>query len=143
MRGHETFDVADVFGDDFLHFHAQIYNDRRSDDEVEFVERILGLSPAASVLDVACGIGRISLRLAARGYHVYGIDIAPAYIDAARAAAALSDQQTQDRLRYEQRDMRDLSGLGEFDAVLCWSTSFGYFDDAGNRAALPEMARVL
>jgi SAM-dependent methyltransferase len=39
--------------------------------------------------------------------------------------------------------MRDLSGLGEFDAVLCWSTSFGYFDDAGNRTALAEMVRVL
>ncbi|NOX29024.1 MAG: class I SAM-dependent methyltransferase [Actinobacteria bacterium] len=30
-----------------------------------------------------------------------------------------------------------------FDAVICWFTSFGYFDDHGNRAVLSEFARVL
>jgi SAM-dependent methyltransferase len=30
-----------------------------------------------------------------------------------------------------------------FDAVLLWFTSFGYFDDEGNRAVLRELRRVL
>ncbi len=32
---------------------------------------------------------------------------------------------------------------GSFDAVVSWFTSFGYFDDAGNRQVLAECRRVL
>lgn len=32
---------------------------------------------------------------------------------------------------------------GPFDAVVCWFTSFGYFDDDDNRLVLQEFANVL
>lgn len=32
---------------------------------------------------------------------------------------------------------------GPFDAVVCWFTSFGYFDDDDNRKVLDEFAQVL
>src|SRR5690606_31035793 len=40
-------------------------------------------------------------------------------------------------------DLRRLGVDGPFDTVVCWFTSFGYFDDAYNRAVLAEFARVL
>lgn len=40
--------------------------------------------------------------------------------------------------------MRELPfGDASFDAALVWFTSFGYFDDDGNRAVLRELRRVL
>jgi 2-polyprenyl-3-methyl-5-hydroxy-6-metoxy-1,4-benzoquinol methylase len=38
----------------------------------------------AKVLDLACGIGRISINLAKAGYQVVGVDISPLYLDFAR-----------------------------------------------------------
>jgi ubiquinone/menaquinone biosynthesis C-methylase UbiE len=54
-------------------------------------ERLLlpQLPPApASVADLGCGTGSLSLLLASAGHDVVGIDIAPRMIDAARAKAA-------------------------------------------------------
>ena len=39
---------------------------------------------AARILDLASGIGRISIGLAKRGYEVVGADISPLYLDYAR-----------------------------------------------------------
>ena len=44
---------------------------------------------------------------------------------------------------YRVGDLRRLGVDGPFDDVVCWFTSFGYFDDADNRAVLAEFARVL
>jgi SAM-dependent methyltransferase len=39
--------------------------------------------------------------------------------------------------------MRRLPWTERFDRVVNWFTAFGYFDDAGNRQVLTEVARVL
>ena len=39
------------------------------------------------ILDLACGIGRISIPLAENGYKVIGIDISPSYIQRAKEYA--------------------------------------------------------
>ncbi|HEX6470154.1 MAG TPA: class I SAM-dependent methyltransferase, partial [Streptosporangiaceae bacterium] len=45
---------------------------------------------------------------------------------------------------YIDGDMRSLPWEdGRFDRVINWFTAFGYFEDAGNRAVLAEVARVL
>ena len=40
-------------------------------------------------------------------------------------------------------DLRRLPVTGTFDAVICWFTSFGYFDDTENKRVLAELHRVL
>jgi SAM-dependent methyltransferase len=44
---------------------------------------------------------------------------------------------------FECRDMRDLPWPGAFDAAFCMGNSFGYFDDAGNRAFLRALYDAL
>jgi SAM-dependent methyltransferase len=44
---------------------------------------------------------------------------------------------------YVEGDMRSLPWQERFDVVLNWFTSFGYFDDEGNRAWLGEAREVL
>jgi SAM-dependent methyltransferase len=57
------------------------------------------------------------------------------FIDVAR-----SDKSTAD---YHLGDLRQLPVDGPFDAAISWFTSFGYFDDDGNRQVLAEYRRVL
>ena len=46
-------------------------------------------------------------------------------------------------MEYVQGDLRELPFDGRFDAVLNWFTSFGYFDDEGNRRVLEGFHRAL
>jgi len=108
--------------------------------EVEFVTRALDLPPGSPVLDLCCGWGRHTVRLAQRGYRMTGLDLSPYHIelanDAAREAAV--------EVRWLEGDMRRIPCPdASFDAVINLFTSFGYFDDAENQRVLEEVARVL
>jgi ubiquinone/menaquinone biosynthesis C-methylase UbiE len=107
--------------------------------EADFLERALRLLSGTRVLDVACGHGRLAVELAARGCEVTGVDISEEFLDRARGAAA-------DRgvsVDFVHGDMQRLAFRGAFDAVYCMGSSFGFFDDAGNQAALDGAARAL
>jgi SAM-dependent methyltransferase len=135
----QAFDVEGVFGDDYLHFYGEQLEER-ADAEADLIWRLLGLEPGMEVLDLACGHGRIAGRLAARGCRLTGMDAMPHFLELARADAAGRAV----TVTYVEGDMRSLPwAAGRFDRVINWFTAFGYFDDAGNRAVLAEVARVL
>jgi SAM-dependent methyltransferase len=107
--------------------------------EAGAIERLLELETGATVLDVPCGDGRLSVELAARGYSLTGVDITPEFLDRARRGA--SDRGVE--LVLHERDMRDLLWQDEFDGALCYWGSFGYFDDDGNTEFLRAVATAL
>lgn len=133
------FDVSATFNDDYLWFYEQSLTDERNEREAKKIVDILGLEDKASILDAPCGHGRLSNILAARGHDVTGVDITPLFLDRAKGDATTSGV----AVDYRMGDLRQLPVDGPFDVVICWYTSFGYFDDAGNQAALSEFARVL
>ena len=105
--------------------------------EVEFIDGNLPAGAGQRVLDVCCGQGRISNPLALMGHEVLGMDRDGGAIDLARSNASPN-------ARYLEMDMRDVEKVpGEFDAVLCWWQSFGYFDDATNADVLSQMSGKL
>ena len=109
--------------------------------EVDFLSNVLALDTHRRVLDLACGPGRHALSLAQRGYTVTGWDRDPDAIAAARFAAVAEDLRD---ARFEVRDVRTLSPSdGPFDAVTSMWSSFGWFDDAGNRDLLGCMAGAM
>ena len=133
-----AFDVEGMFGEDYLYFYAEPL-DARAAAEAELIWQLLEMEPGMEVLDLACGHGRIANPLAVRGCQVTGLDATPLFLDRARRDAA-------DRgvaVTYIEGDMRDLPWTGRFDRVINWFTAFGYFDDAGNRRVLTEVARAL
>ena len=126
----------EAFGEDYLYFYETWLTDEVDERQTELVWDVLELELGAEVLDVACGHGRIANRLAGRGAVVTGLDADLFFLARAREAGSGAE--------YVEGDMRELPfGDASFDATLLWFTSFGYFDDEGNRAVLRELRRVL
>ena len=121
------------FGEDWLRMTAA--KDAQAGEEVDFLERALGLERPARILDVPCGHGRHTAQFAARGYRVTGVDLNDAPLAVARDRAPGAE--------LVRGDMRELPVAGPFDAVLNLWNSLGYFeDDADNERALGEFVRV-
>jgi SAM-dependent methyltransferase len=89
--------------------------------EVEGIGRLLGLSPRASVLVLASGVGRLAIELAARGYEVTGLEPSEALLEAAR-------QEAQSRgvsMRWVRRDLRRILFRSAFDVVYAGAPVLG------------------
>jgi SAM-dependent methyltransferase len=130
-----SFDFDQVFGEDYLYFNEPLLTDERCQRDVDLIVRLLGLAPGTRVLDIPCGYGRIAGRLAALGCDVVGVDNSSSSLDVARGAAG--------RVDYRQADMRDFTPPPEFDAIVNWFTSFGYFDAETDRAILVRWRSAL
>jgi SAM-dependent methyltransferase len=133
------FDFDATFGDDYLYFYAESTDEGHSDDDAAEIVGRLSLTPGSHILDVPCGLGRISRRLAAAGYDVTGVDFSAPFIALAQAEPVGPGG----LVSYVHGDMRRLPVSGPFDAVVCWFTSFGYHDDVDCRRILAEFHRVL
>lgn len=137
--GEPQFDFEAVFGDDYLYFYDRI-GPEQSEADVELVWGLLGIEAGLEVLDLACGHGRISNRLAQRGCGVTGLDASPFFLGRARRDA----DELGVEVTYIEGDMRSLPLADEsFDLVVNWFTAFGYFSDPDNRQVLREARRVL
>jgi SAM-dependent methyltransferase len=102
--------------------------------------KLIGLSPAASVLDVGSGIGGPARFLAAtHGCRVTGVDLSPSFVEAARYLTERTGQG--DRVRFETGDALALPFEAErFDAVLLQHVAMNIPDRAG---LYREIRRVL
>lgn len=88
--------------------------------DVGRIARVLEEFKAPNILDLGCGIGRIAIRLASKGYRVTGIDISELCIEKARAIAR--EWGVSDRVEFiagDYRKLDDLLGEKKFDAALC------------------------
>ena len=131
---------GELFHPDTAYFEEQLLTAERSDRDVELLVRLLELADGTKVLDAPCGSGRHANRLSTRGCRVVGIDNDPICLERARERASATGVEVD----YVEADLRDLPFEdGRFDALFNWRTSFGFFDEEGNRRQLREFARVL
>ena len=86
------------------------------------------------VLDVGCGSGRYAVEFARRGASVTGLDMAPAMLDMARAAAAEAGVET--RCRFEAAEFLQWQAPHEFEICL----GIGFFDYVPE--PVPVLARM-
>jgi SAM-dependent methyltransferase len=93
------------------------------------LDRLLPLQPSTSVLEVGCGSGHLTKRLAARGVDIVGIDANP-------SAAEVSGSELVRTMRAEALEFDDDS----FDAIV---SVHAIEHIPALEAALVEMARVL
>ena len=118
---------------DFWVLYAPVIFDERRWAEVPEVAgaltRLAGLYPLADssprVLDLCCGMGRISAELARRGFSVTGVDLSEALLDTARVDAAYEGLD----IEYVKADARSFARPLFFDTAVNLYISFGYFED--------------
>lgn len=90
----------------------------------EYVKTIARLEKGSSVLDAGCGLGRISVELAALGLDVTGVDIIQSELDAARESAEAEGVP----LKLINIDLRTFNSKEKYNCVINLYTSFGYCD---------------
>jgi len=103
---------------------------RGTEQEVDAIVSLLGLTPGQRVLDVGCGPGRHAHALARRGMSVVGVDISERFLAVARRDAPSG-------ATFVRADARALSFVGEFD--VCISLCQGAFGLTGG----PDSAGTL
>ena len=128
----------DFFGEHYLRT-VQQPTPREVSKECDFIEKALGVPLGAKILDVGCGLGLHAVELASRGYHIVGVDISAPMLS--RANDEAEDRGLQ--IKFLEGDMRQLPFEEAFDAILCWGTTFGYFDDEGNESTIDSFYRAL
>jgi SAM-dependent methyltransferase len=134
------FDYEAVFEvDDYLYFYSQVLTDQRTEAEVSALVTLLGLEQPLKILDLACGFGRHTNRLAALGHTMTGVDLSQGFLQIARRDALQQGLS----VNYQQADMRNIGFEGEFDYVLLLFTAFGYFSDAENLQVLHNACKAL
>jgi SAM-dependent methyltransferase len=116
---------AGFFGPDYLVAYEELLPVKRTQQEVDFLKKILALRPGARILDMPCGHGRHAIELAKRGYGVTGVDLSKFFLQKARETAEGMGVV----LDLRHGDMREVSLDSEFDAAVNLFTSIGYFDD--------------
>jgi len=124
---------------DSVYYH-KLYAHRDETEAARFIDTLIErLHPAADaeMLDLGCGAGRHSRRLASRGFRVTGLDLAVrSVVEANRSAGP--------RLAFRRHDMRQEFGSAAFDYILNLFTSFGYFETAVEHlAVVRNMATAL
>lgn len=128
-------------------YNRQIYFDLYEEADAQLAEQqvqqiiaLLHLPDGASTLDLCCGYGRHSIKLAQRGFKVTGVDISAKQIQHAREVAAKAHAQVD----FQVADARTLNFQATFDVVLNMFTSFGFFkNDNENRQVLQGVFRAL
>jgi SAM-dependent methyltransferase len=121
-----------------LQFWRAVVPPESTGEEVDFVERALGLGRPGRLLDLPCGEGRHALELARRGHRVTGVDLSPYAVERATAEA----RRTGATVDFRRGDMR-APPSGPFDGACCLGNSIGYLAHGDLRRFLRSMLAVL
>lgn len=124
---------------DTAYYHV-LYRNRDEKEAERFIQKLmdyLNLPSNSSLLDLACGKGRHAKFLSEFGHQVLGVDLSPNSIAAA-------SQWSNEQLRFQTHDMREILQDTYFDVVFNLFTSFGYFDDESeNQQVCSSIAHML
>jgi len=133
-----SFDFQKVFeADDYLYFYN--FSNKRTEMEIQFLEKELNLRTEHKIIDIGCGHGRHSNVLAAKGYCVTGIDNSDQFLKIAKEEA--ETKKSYDKLL--KKDMRVLDLQTRFDVALMMFTVFGYFNDEENERVISNISTLL
>jgi 23S rRNA pseudouridine1911/1915/1917 synthase len=111
--------------DHVAEWYAGLIEERKSDHHEQVIlpgtVRLLRVEPGLRVLDVACGQGVLTHRVAALGAMAVGIDASPKLIEAARRGGSAGKPGAEPGVKFVVGDAREIAklDLGEFDRAAC------------------------
>lgn len=108
----------------FAFVYDEVMDTSLYDKWLAFSKRHLGTKK--QVLELACGTGALAVAFAKEGYEVTALDLSEEMLMIASDRAYEAGAEIQ----FLEGDMLDLVGIGEFEAVTCFSDSICYMEDA-------------
>jgi len=96
----------------------------------------LHIAPGDTIFDQCCGIGRLALPLAERGFRVIGVDLAPTYAARAQREADVRSLPCE----FHAGDAFEFRAPRPCAAAINWFTSFGYHEDDRQNTRMLERA---
>jgi SAM-dependent methyltransferase len=117
--------MSPVFGKEYSNSYDLLYEKKDYEGECTLIEQIIGKYskiPVHSILDLGCGTGNHSLRLAKRGYDVTGVDRSNEMLDLARAKA----DQKKIHCEFFQSNLREFDNHKKYDAIIMMFAVLGY-----------------
>jgi 2-polyprenyl-3-methyl-5-hydroxy-6-metoxy-1,4-benzoquinol methylase len=114
----------------------QIFPEKTTLAEADFIIEEGGLQKDSLVLDLMCGYGRHALELARKGIKVTAVDNLPEYTDEMKEKAA-SENLDIDCIC---SDVMEFRAGKQYDAVICMGNSLQFFDEEDTVALLSNMA---
>ncbi|AQX53680.1 class I SAM-dependent methyltransferase [Priestia flexa] len=106
----------------FAYVYDHLMTDIPYDQWIQFVSRKVKPGEKLSILDVGCGTGEMSIRLAKQGYEVTGIDLSDDMLVIAQEKA----QNEGIALKLYEQDMSKLELMQEFDCIVIFCDSLNY-----------------
>ena len=111
--------------------------------QIAAILRKRGLRGGDRVLDLCCGIGRISVPLAKQRFNVLGVDISPDFIK--RAARYAESKQVSSRTKFVVGDYRDIASAIPDDkplkGIVDTFTSMGYYGKEADRKTFEQLSK--
>jgi cyclopropane fatty-acyl-phospholipid synthase-like methyltransferase len=92
------------------------FTEAQTRKQLAIVRRLLRLRRGHRVLDIPCGMGRLTIPLARSGLKMTGVELSDSYVRRARRAARGRGP----AIRFVKADMRCIDFGGEFDAAFNW-----------------------
>ncbi len=114
-----------IFDQDYIKTYIDITPQELTDKQVSFLINKLKPISKKKILDLGCGYGRHTLKLAKLGCSIIGLDYSKLFLNIAKRQAAKEGI----KANFVTGDMRKLGFKNKFDAVICMFTSFGYFNE--------------
>lgn len=129
------------FDADYDHFvwDVMLADEEKNAQEARYAAQLAKVSPGNRVLDVPCGVGRLTTHLTSLGSAVIGADLSIPYVSRAQHR----NRASRPRPSFVLADMAALPFRDTFDAVICWFISLGYYSEDFDRSFLKETARCL
>lgn len=108
----------------FAEFYDELFDPAMYDSWLDFVRQ---QHPAdqTDVLELACGTGRLAVKLIQAGYQVTGLDLAPEMLSLAAQRAATEKVE----LPLIEGNMLTIGDLPQYDLVTCFDDSLCYLPD--------------
>ncbi|MBN1409481.1 MAG: class I SAM-dependent methyltransferase [Spirochaetales bacterium] len=111
---------------DYSGFYDLLYSEKDYEGECDFLETVFKkYADTGTILDLGCGSGNHTIRMAQRGYKVTGLDLSGEML----AYAKEKSREAGVDIAYHKGDMRDFSLNTQFDAVVCLFAAFNYVTD--------------
>src|SRR5438105_3453176 len=98
-----------------------------------------GVRPGGAVLDVGCGMGAHSVRLARHGFQVVAADFSPDRVAAATSYVRAREMEKKIQVKEEGLESGLSFAAESFDGVLCWGVLMHIHE---NEKAMKELIRV-